>query len=252
MMRQKGCDSPRGPGGERRSGAARIRAVFLDIDNTLLDFDEYVRQTMARGFAHFGLRPYEPYMYGVFTEENNALWRRIEQGSLQFSELQSIRWNRVFAALGIDFDGVRFEAYFRRELHESAIPVPGAYALLETLQGRCILCAASNGPHEQQLHRLELADMRRYFDHVFTSEQLGAAKPAKAFFDSAFQRMNAGQARPVLPEETLMIGDSVTSDIRGGRQYGMQTCYYRREGAVHAGAEADFVVEELAQAALCM
>lgn len=59
-----------------------MRLVFIDIDNTLLDFDAYVKQTMQTGFAHFGLKPYEPYMFEVFTEENNRLWHQIEQGTL--------------------------------------------------------------------------------------------------------------------------------------------------------------------------
>ena len=69
-----------------------MRLVFIDIDNTLLDFDAYVKQTMQTGFAHFGLKPYEPYMFEVFTEENNRLWHQIEQGTLTFDELHNIRW----------------------------------------------------------------------------------------------------------------------------------------------------------------
>mgnify|MGYP000682470637 FL=1 len=77
-----------------------MKAIFIDIDNTLLDFDEYVRTTMAEGFAHFGLPAYQPEMYHVFTTENNKLWRQIEEGTLTFEELQKVRWNRIFAASG--------------------------------------------------------------------------------------------------------------------------------------------------------
>lgn len=72
-----------------------MKAIFIDIDNTLLDFDEYVRTTMAEGFAHFGLPAYRPEMYHTFTTENNKLWRRIEEGTLTFEELQKIRWSRI-------------------------------------------------------------------------------------------------------------------------------------------------------------
>lgn len=89
-----------------------LKAVFVDIDNTLLSFDEYVRQTMKSGFEHFGLKPYEPYMYDVFEKENNALWQKIEQGTLTFPELQKVRWNLVFEKLEISFDGPMFEKYF--------------------------------------------------------------------------------------------------------------------------------------------
>ena len=101
-----------------------MELVFIDIDNTLLDFDEYIRRTMREGFAHFGLKPYEPYMEEIFHRENGKLWRQIEQGTLTFAELERIRWNNVFAALDIDFDGTVFETYFRAALYDSAIPVP--------------------------------------------------------------------------------------------------------------------------------
>ena len=123
-----------------------MKAIFIDIDNTLLDFDEYVRTTMAEGFAHFGLPAYRPEMYHTFTAENNKLWRRIEEGTLTFEELQKIRWSRIFDALGIAFDGPTFEHYFRTAIYDSAIPVPGAVPLLQSLSRHSILCAASNGP----------------------------------------------------------------------------------------------------------
>ena len=224
-----------------------MKLVLIDIDNTLLDFDAYIRRTMEEGFAHFGLRPYEPWMYDVFHRENNKLWRQIEEGTLTFPELEKIRWNNVFAALDMDFDGVVFEKYFRTALHESAIPVPGAMELLQSLSGRALLCVASNGPYEQQLHRLEIGGMKPYFDYFFISEHAGAAKPAPAFFDYAFRELNENRSVPILPQETLIIGDSLSSDIAGGLQYGMKTCYYRRPGAPAAPTGVDDTVTDLRQ-----
>ena len=205
--------------------------IFIDIDNTLLDFDAYIRQTMAEGFAHFGLRPYEPYMEEVFHRENGKLWHQIEAGTLTFRELEQIRWNNVFRALQIDFDGPVFEKYFRAALYDSAIPVDGAMELLRALHGSYSLAVASNGPYEQQLHRLEIGGMKPYFDWFFVSEKLGVSKPAAAFFDGAFAELNKGRETMVRPADCVIIGDSLTSDMAGGRGYGMRTCYFRRPGA---------------------
>lgn len=221
-----------------------MKAVFLDIDNTLLSFDDYVKQTMRTGFAHFGLKPYEPYMYDIFTTENNLLWHRIEQGTLTFDELQKIRWNHVFHALDIHFDGVTFEKYFRKALNESAIPEAGAYKMLHYLHGKYILCAASNGPYEQQVHRLEIGNMRNYFDYLFISEKIGASKPSRSFFECAFQKLNEGRNDPILPAQTMIIGDSVSSDISGGLAYGMKTCLYRRNRQVTA-PEGVLIIDQL-------
>lgn len=224
-----------------------MKAVFIDIDNTLLDFDAYVCTTMEQGFAHFGLPAYRPEMYYTFTTENNKLWRQIEEGTLTFGELQKIRWSNIFAALGFSFDGPTFERYFREALYESAIPVPGAMDLLQSLSGGALLCVASNGPYEQQLHRLEIGGMRPYFDYFFISERAGAAKPSREFFDYAFRALNRNRPDPILPQETLIIGDSLSSDMAGGLQYGMKTCYYRRSGAPAAPAGVDYTVTDLRQ-----
>ena len=87
--------------------------------------------------------------------------------------------------------------------------------------------------------------MKPYFDHFFISERAGAAKPAPAFFDYAFRALNQDRTDPILPQETLIIGDSLTSDIAGGLQYGMKTCYYRRPGAPAAPAGVDYTVTAL-------
>lgn len=208
-----------------------MKTVFLDIDNTLLDFDAYVKTSMIRGFRHFSLREYEDWMYDVFVEENTKLWRRIEEGTLVFEELNKIRWNIVFARLDIDFDGVVFEHYFQEALNESAIPVEGAYELLEALHGKYMIAAASNGPSYQQNHRLQLSGMKKYFDYIVVSEDAGASKPSREFFDYAFKVLNEGREEKITPADCLMIGDSVTSDIAGAVQYGMHACFYRRDPA---------------------
>ena len=207
------------------------KLLFIDIDNTLLDFDAYVKQTMKTGFEHFGLKSYEPWMYDVFTEINNRLWRKIEDGTLTFENLQKIRWKMIFEKLDIDFNGPAFECYFRKALNESAIPVAGAYEMLEELYGKYIICAASNGPYNQQVHRIDIAGMSKYFNYMFISEDIGVSKPDKAFFDIAFQRINEWRTEQILPEQCAIIGDSMTSDMAGGKACGMRTCFFRRDNS---------------------
>lgn len=89
--------------------------------------------------------------------------------------------------------------------------------------------------------------MKQYFTHFFISQRIGAAKPAAAFFDTAFRELNEARSTPILPRETLIIGDSLTSDIAGGLQYGMKTCYYRRPGAPAAPAGVDYTVTALSR-----
>ncbi len=252
-----------------------IKAILIDVDNTLLDFDACVKAALRDGFDHFGLPAYREEMFPVFTEINNALWHRIETGELTREQLMQIRFDRIFEALGIHFDGVTFEDYFRRYLFDSAIHVEGALELLQYLADKYIVCAASNGPYKQQLHRLQVSGMAPYLTHYFISEQVGAEKPSRAFFqvcmqtlrgkescvqagqidtqmerearDGAITATSSGGILPgLLAKEVMMIGDSLTADMSGGIACGMQTCWYDRSGnGLPQGMAVDHVVRTL-------
>lgn len=228
------------------------KAVFVDIDNTLLDFDEYVRTTMREGFAHFGLRTYEPRMYDVFLSINTGLWRQIERGELDFDTLQKIRWNRIFEALEIEFDGPTFETYFREALYTSAIPVKGAYELIGYLSKKYYVCAASNGPEDQQINRMKLAGLYPMLTDLYASEAIGASKPSPLFFEEALRHLNQkvmGDGEKIEAKDVVMLGDSLTSDMDGGIEAGMCTCYFSRgdETPDLQGRSVGLVISELTE-----
>ena len=229
-----------------------IKAVLLDIDNTLFSFDGYVQYSMKHGFEKYGLRPFEDWMPSVFHRINNELWGRIEKETLTFEELGQIRWNLVFRELDIEFDGVAFEQYFRKELVWSAIPEEGAIDLVKYLSSRYILGIASNGPYAQQVNRLKIAGILDDFQYIFVSEKIGASKPAKDFFQSCFEEMNRQSGKTdrkkeiIRPEEVMIIGDSMTSDMAGGISFGMKTCFYNRKGiTLPENSGVDYVVNKL-------
>lgn len=223
-----------------------IKVVFIDIDDTLLSFSGYVKQAMKDGFKKYGFREYDETMYQTFNEVNSGLWRQIEDGTLTFSELKKIRWNMVFKELDIDFDGEEFEAYFREELSHSAIVEPGAKELLEYLSKRYVLCAASNGPHDQQVNRLRIGKLYDFFNYFYISEKVGAQKPSREFFDYCIKDLSENGIKGLLPEEIMIIGDSVSADMLGGKQYGMKTCLYNVNNKYSEKAlEADYMVDSL-------
>ncbi len=221
-----------------------MKFAFIDIDNTILSFDEYVKTTLIEGFEFFNIAKYEPYMYDVFEEINGGLWRRIEEGTLTFEELSKRRFNDVFEKLGISFDGVTFEKYFRSKLFDSAILIDGAKEMLDFLKESCVLCVASNGPVKQQLHRLEIAGLKEYFDYFFLSEGLNASKPSKEFFDKAFSEIEKDYGK-ISENDCIMIGDSLTSDIKGGKDYRMTTCLYTKGGKTTPNEMTDYCIDKL-------
>ena len=222
-----------------------IKAIFIDIDNTLLSFDGYVKDCMEKGFAHFGLKKYEPYMFDIFTEENRKLWTQIEKNEITFDQLIEVRWPNIFKRLDIDFDGPTFEAYFREFLFNSAILIDGAYEMVEYLSQKYILCLASNGPYEEQCNRMKVAQLDKFFPYYFISEKLGYSKPSKEFFDQAFIELN--KEHSILPSETLIIGDSLASDMQGGINYGIHTCFFNPNKKKDIPNQIDYVIKHLSE-----
>lgn len=219
-----------------------LKAVLMDIDDTLLDFGKCAEQAMRIGFAERGF-PFDDSTYATFTRINDVLWQQIERGELTTQQLFEFRWNRIFEALGIKAAGTVFEQRFLDLLYETAIPVDGADEVCRYLKGKYILCAASNAFHDQQLNRLAISGLLPYFDHVFVSESLGYRKPEKAFFDACRAPLPG-----VAAEECVMIGDSLTADIAGGKNAGMKTIWYNHaHRPVPEHCAADQIVDSLSQ-----
>ncbi|MBQ0038727.1 MAG: YjjG family noncanonical pyrimidine nucleotidase [Clostridiales bacterium] len=197
------------------------QAIFLDIDDTLLDFNACAAQAIRRALALRG-EVYRDEMFPVFRRINVGFWHRIETGEITRAQLAADRFNAVFAALGLGhLDGPAFEVDFKRFLNEAAVPVPHAPDTVRRLADRYPLYAATNGPQHQQENRLRLAGLLPYFTAVFTSESMGADKPSAAFFAACFARLPG-----ITPGDVLLVGDSLTADIAGGAACGMDTCWF--------------------------
>lgn len=218
-----------------------ITTVFLDIDNTLLDFDLCAKQSMQESAKEFNIE-YTDALFETFKVINTDLWRRIEKGTLTREELFKIRWNTIFREVGIEADGVEFEHRFRYHLADAAVPVENSYEILDYLFAKYRIFAASNATKEQQFKRLAIADMLKYFEDVFVSKDLGADKPSKDFFQGCFDRVEG-----LKKEEVIMIGDSITADIKGGNDYGLTTCWLNRKGekSENYGVAPDYEITSL-------
>ncbi len=198
----------------------KIKAVLIDIDNTLLDFNACAEQSMLSAGKEMGI-PLPHNVMETFLPINNRLWAKIEKGELDLDGLHKVRWNTVFEALKVKGDGPSFEKVFKRNLYYSACPVEGAVDICKYLSSRYKLYSASNGPYDQQEYRLKKAGLLPYMTDIFVSERAEASKPSPLFFDYCFGRMDG-----ILPSEAIMIGDSTSADIKGAKDYGLLTCWF--------------------------
>lgn len=217
-----------------------IKAVLIDIDNTLLDFRKCAEESIKQAFSVKKLE-WSPNVFPVFEKINDSLWLEIEAKTLTIDGLHKIRWNKIFDALGIDEDGESFEWLFVENLHESCIPVEGARHLVNYLASKYTVCAASNATYAQQYNRLKKAGMLPYFKELFISEKIGYPKPTKEFFDECLKQLNITDKNKV-----VMIGDSLTADINGGADYGLYTIWYNhKKEPVPDNIKADVTVDRL-------
>ena len=223
-----------------------IKLVLVDVDNTLLDFDEYVKYAMRIGFDKFGFKTYENWMYDEFCIINHGFWRAYEKGEVSYEQILSGRWNAVFEKLGIDGDGVEFEKFFKGTLFNNAILIDGAIEGLEYLAGKYLVCTATNGPMLQQKNRLSISGIDKFTAFDFISEEMGVQKPKREFFELALDTVNKflkerGE-KEIENSEVIMIGDSLSSDIGGAKNAGIKTCYYDKYNTGIKPDSADFTV----------
>lgn len=215
----------------------RFKAVLLDIDDTLFNFRQSSFEAMQGALARRGVRftwddmaEYETY--------NNALWKQLERGEITRAFLFPERFRRYFAARGLDIDPEKFNTDYLKGLAQGYAFMPHCRKLLEALHGKYKVFIVTNGDAFAQRSRIERSGLAHLFDGVFISEELGCSKPEKGFYDKVFEIV--GQEYRAC---SLMVGDSLTSDMQGGRNAGIPTCLYgRRE---KADARCDYVIEDL-------
>ena len=198
------------------------KILLIDLDNTLIDFNECARHSIINAFDELGFT-YTEKVFETFICENIKIWKRLEKGEITKPQLRANRWNIILGKLGIDFDGTVIEEMFENGVARGAYPVEGAYDLLDYLYGKYQMYIVSNGFRFVQESRLKIGDFEKYFDGVFVSEDIGIPKPAKEFFDYCIENLNNPSK-----EDVLLIGDSISADITGGINYGIDTIWFNK------------------------
>ncbi len=198
------------------------KIVLLDLDNTLIDFNECARHSIINSFKKHGFT-YTEKTFETFITENVKIWKRLEKGEITKPELRANRWNIILGKLGIDYDGTIIEEEFENGVALGAYAVEGAYELLDYLYPKYELYIVSNGFRFVQESRLKIGDFRKYFKDIFLSEDIGIQKPAKEFFDYCFDKLKHPQK-----EDVILIGDSLSADITGGLNYGIECIWFNK------------------------
>lgn len=217
----------------------RFPILLLDADDTLFDFHAAEVQALCHTLEDCGVESV-PSRLQRYHDINAAYWKLFEQGGIQKVDLLTRRFADFFAELGLSPDPVAVNDCYLHQLSQCAILFPGAEELCRTLhRAGHKLYIVTNGTKIAQQGRMERSGLLPYLDGVFISEEIGFQKPQTAFFDAVFTAIGSPDKGQV-----LIFGDSLSSDMRGGRAAGITTCWYN-PGGLEPNADCDLQVRRL-------
>ncbi len=202
----------------------KYTTLFLDLDNTLLDFSKAEAASIRLVFSEFGL-PNDDKAIKSYSEINQVLWESFERGEITKDYIYEQRFKEFCSLYNITADTKAVSERYITALGQSYYTVEGAFEILDYLKAKgYFLCATTNGLAFTQYNRIKHSGLEPYFDKVFVSETAGSQKPEASYFDYVISN---------IPEKDktkmLIIGDSESSDILGGINSGIDTCWYNPE-----------------------
>lgn len=196
--------------------------LLLDADNTLFDYDKAESAALELTFEQFGCA-YDATCLDTYRAVNDRIWRDFEAGTITQQRLKARRFELLFEVLAMPSppDAAAFSDCYLANLGDCAVLIDGTVDVLRRLHEHVQLALITNGLKEVQRSRLVQSGLDRYFDAVIISDEVGASKPHAGIFDVAFARMGNPSK-----SDALIVGDSLSSDIKGGSDYGIDTCWY--------------------------
>ena len=219
-----------------------IRNVLFDLNDTLFDFHKAEKIALTKTLVHFGIDPTEETL-ALYSTINAAHWKRLELGEISREEVKVGRYRELFKTIGVECDPVKATAYYESMLAIGHYFMPGAPELLEELYRKYRLYIVSNGTAKVQEGRIGSSRIAKYMDGIFISQILGANKPDKQFFDICFAEIPDFSL-----SETVIIGDSLSSDIKGGINAGITTVWFNPKGIENdSDIKPDYTIKELSE-----
>ncbi len=210
--------------------------VLFDADETLFHFDNF--KGLQRMFSQRGVT-FTQQDFDAYQAVNKPLWDDYQQGKINAAQLKHTRFKGWAQKLQTTTEELNHE--FLNAMAEICTLLPGARELLDSLSGQARMGIITNGFTELQSVRLQKTGLLPYFEHVVISEQVGIAKPDNGIFSHAHNMMGKPDKQRV-----LMVGDNLYSDILGGVNFGIETCWLNRHGAQgDSQIQPDFTVTSL-------
>lgn len=205
----------------------KYTTLLFDVDDTLLDFGKAEDNAVTKLFGSYDI-PLTDENKKRYVEHNRSLWKKLEKKEITREQLFKIRFTEFFGMMGVEADGEKANAEFISYIAEGSFLMDGALEVCRELHENHKIYLITNGSKKAQRGRLNGSPLMEYIDGVFISEKIGFVKPQKEFFDYVLSQIDEKDK-----SKLLVIGDSLSSDIKGASDYGIDSCW------VSAGADND-------------
>ena len=209
---------------------AKYYCILFDADNTLLDFDAAESKALADTLRNYGIEP-DAETVQTYRTINEELWRQLEKGQLRRDKLMAERFTRFLKAVDAAGNGAEMNKFYLDQLSTHPdLAAPNVLDVLKELSEVATLAVVTNGFDRVQSRRVAESGMKNFIEEVFVSEKLDSEKPNRKIFDAALRSLGVENR-----EHVLMVGDGLSSDIQGGANAGLDTCWYNPNHAENPG-----------------
>lgn len=227
----------------------RYQYILFDADNTLFDFDAAQRLALFETLEISGIKPLEEYLES-YNRINLIWWKRLERAEVRHDRLGVGRFEDFLEQNMLSGDPSAMNDLYRKHLGQHGIMLPGAYETIQALYGKCQLYIITNGMAVTQHSRFDSSPLRFMINDIFISQEIGAEKPSAQYFELVLEKIR--QRFPSLEKNRcLIVGDSLSSDIKGANNIGIDSVLYDPKGKYTASSEAqskpDYVIHELGE-----
>lgn len=219
-----------------------IKIILWDIDATLLDFLKSENMALKKAFAHFGLGECTDSTVAEYSAINQSYWNRLETGELTKEQVLVGRFEEFLNVKGFcDVDANEFCEFYESSLPDCVEFIGDAEETIKALSNSYCQYAVTNGAKNVQTKKLAVSGIEGIFNGAFISDDVGYAKPSKEFFNFVLQNIPK-----VSDDEILIVGDSLTSDIKGGNNMGFKTCWFNPHNLpLSNGYSVDYQIDNI-------
>ena len=218
-----------------------IEFLFLDLDDTILDFKKAEYIAIGKTIGDFGVDPTDAVRHR-YHEINKWHWEQLELGKMTRAEVLVNRFKVLFREQGVEVDAEQVARAYEKNLSQGHWFLPGAEEAVDSLSKKYRLFLASNGTASVQKGRMTSANLYRFFETVFVSQEIGHNKPSREYFDACFAAIPGFD-----PAKAMIVGDSLSSDIRGGINAGIKTVWVNPDHQSCGSIRPDYEIEALYQ-----